>query len=529
MSQKQKQGFVFGAIILSVSGFLVKLIGAVFRIPLTNMVGSAAMSYYASSYSVYILLLSLSTSGIPTGIAAMISKAIALDRKKDAKTILQIAAKAFIPIGAVLTVLGLIFSKQIATFMNGPDGFWSVFLLMPAILCISVVSVFKGFFQGYNNMAPTAISNVIEAVSKLVFGYGIAAVMHNNGYADHLVVGGAVFGVTVGTFLAMLFMLLRYFFRSKEYRVPVMNLVKEQETPRNVLFKDLMIISLPIMLSSITSNLMGTIDAFVVMNRLTSYLPDEQARLMWGSYSNMSTTIFNLPSFLIIAIGISLVPSISSSFALKKKKAIRNTVNKALKYSSILAFACAFGLYAVSGRVLSLLFPGDPNGVAIATPLLEIISFALISVGLTNITNSILQAVGKSYLSVITVAIGAILKTIITLILLGIPSININGAPIATNISYLIMMVMNIYFMYKHLHIFPNILDVFVKPLIAGAGCFAAAKGFLFVFDKFLSPKIAMFPAILLTCVVYIALIFAMKLITVDEFKQSFLRRKKNS
>ena len=178
----------------------------------------------------------------------MISKAIALDRKKDAKTILQIAAKAFIPIGAVLTVLGLIFSKQIATFMNGPDGFWSVFLLMPAILCISVVSVFKGFFQGYNNMAPTAISNVIEAVSKLVFGYGIAAVMHNNGYADHLVVGGAVFGVTVGTFLAMLFMLLRYFFRSKEYRVPVMNLVKEQETSRNVLFKDLMIISLPCLL-----------------------------------------------------------------------------------------------------------------------------------------------------------------------------------------------------------------------------------------------------------------------------------------
>ena len=172
MSEKQKKGFVYGALVLSLSGFVCKLIGAVFRIPLTNLVGSAAMSYYSSAYSVYNVLLSLATAGIPTGIAAMISRSVALNKLKDTKAIVRLSFQIFVSFGALLTVVGMLFADNIAVLMNSEEASPAVFWIMPAVFCIAVVSVFKGFFQGYNNMVPTALSNIIEAVVKLFLGFG---------------------------------------------------------------------------------------------------------------------------------------------------------------------------------------------------------------------------------------------------------------------------------------------------------------------------------------------------------------------
>ena len=272
---------------------------------------------------------------------------------------------------------------------------------------------------------------------------------------------------------------------------------------------------------------MSLVDSFVVMNRLKCYLDVEQAKLLWGSYGNMALTIFNLPSFLITAIGISLIPAIAAAYAKKDKTKIEKTAGEALKYSSILAFGSAFGLNAVSEPVLNLFFPGDPAGVAAATPLLQLISFALISVGLTNIFSAILQSVGKSYLPVISVAVGAAIKTVSTLVLVSIPQINVLGAPIATNIAYPVMLVMNIVFVYKNLGFLPKWIDVFVKPLIAGAVCWGAAKGFMFVFDLVLPQKIALFPAILCAILVYLVFVVIIKLVSFNEIK-SILMKKRN-
>jgi stage V sporulation protein B len=186
-------------------------------------------------------------------------------------------------------------------------------------------------------------------------------------------------------------------------------------------------------------------------------------------------------------------------------------------------------MYAISDRALLLLFSGDPEGMAVARPLLEIISFALISVGLTNVNGSILQSVGKAYLSVISIAIGAGVKTLCTFILVGIPEINIYGAPIATNIAYPIMLILNIYFIYKNMHILPDFTDVLFKPLVAGAVCFTSAKLFLALFDLFLSPKLAVFPAIMLTAFVYFALLLILKLVSINEFLQIFSKSKRKS
>ncbi|MBE6896716.1 MAG: polysaccharide biosynthesis protein [Ruminococcaceae bacterium] len=525
----KKQSVAYGALILSVSGFLVKLVGAIFKIPLTNLVGAAAMSYFSSAYSIYVFLLSIATSGLPTGIATMVSSSLALERYKDISKIMKIASVIFVTLGTVLAVLGFIFAMPLAEGMNSREAYWSVAAIMPAIICISVVSVFKGFFQGYRNMTPTALSNLIEAIVKLLAGYGIALILHNLGYPSEIVVGGAVLGVSVSTFAAMIFMVCRYVFRSKNYRISISGFLNDTQTPTKKLTKDFLIISFPLIISSVTANLMSLVDAFVVMNRLKTYLDVEHAKLLWGSYGNMALTIFNLPSFLITAIGISLIPAISAAYAKKDKLQIEKTAGEALKYSSILAFGSAFGLNAVSEPVLNLFFPADPAGVQAATPLLQLISFALIAVGLTNITSAILQSVGKSYLPVISVAVGAGIKTLSTLILVSVPAVNVNGAPIATNIAYPVMLIMNIIFVYKNLGFLPKWIDVFVKPLVAGAVCWVAAKGFMFVFDLILPQKIALFPAIICAILVYFVFLIIVKLVSFNEIRSFLSKKRKNA
>lgn len=518
-----RKGFLVGALILSLSGFLSKLCGAVFKIPLTNLVGAEAMGYFGSAYSIYNFLLSLATAGIPTGISTMVAHSIARKKYRDIQSLLRISLSIFVVFGAFLSVTGILCSRFLAEIMNSSEAYYCVVAIMPAVFFITVVAIFRGFFQGHNNMVPTAVTNVIEASLKLFAGYGFAYVLYLKGYSAEIVVGGAMAGVTFGTVVSAVYMLVRYFTRGVEYRFTVRDYLHDDPTPVKELTKEFLLITLPIMISSVTSNLMSALDAFFVVNRMKLYLDISAANLRWGAYSSMALTLFNLPSFLIIAIGTSLVPSISMAYARKEHREIRNTLNLALKYSGILAFGCGFGLSAVAPAALKLFYASQPEStLSIASELLQIVAFALIAVGFTNVTASILQSVGKAHLSVVSVAVGALIKTASTYILVSIPEINILGAPIATNIAYPIMMVMNLYFIYKHLGYFPKIRESFLKPLICAVGCYGAVKGVTYLLGGLASARWAVFPEIFVGVIVYVALLFLFKSITVCEIRKIF-------
>ena len=465
MSEKTREGFVFGAFLLSFSGLITKIAGLIFRVILTRMIGGSAdvvngitsvdatMSHFSSAYAVYTFLLSLSTSGLPIGISAMVSRSLALGKYKDIKMLMRSVTLIFVSIGGILTVLGLAFSEPIATMMNSADTTYCMKYIMPSVFFIAVVSVFRGFFQGYNNMAPTSVSNLIEAALKLGVGLGISYIFQIQGRPAYEIVAGGILGVTIGTVGACVYMVLKYVFRDKSYRITLKEFVQDTApTPKKSLLKEFFVITLPIALSSVSVQLMGLIDSGVVVQTLNDVFGDlSKAQAYYGAYSNKATTIFNLPSFFIVTIGVSLVPSISAAFARKNKKTIRDTVNKSLKYSSIIAFACAMGLAAVGTPVVNIIFGGSYDGMG--GNLLSVLSLSLVAVGLTNVTSYILQAIGKAYISVISVAVGAVVKTLCTWILVHIPAINIYGAPIATNIAYPIMLIMNFYFIYKYFHV----------------------------------------------------------------------------
>ena len=513
----KREGFLLGALMLSFSGLLVKISGLIFRVGITGLVdqNDAAMSHFSAAYSVYTFLLSLSTSGIPIAISAMVSKSLALGKYKDVKLIKYVTV-VFVAFGAAVSALGMIFARPIAQFINNDDSYYCMFLIMPSVFFISVVSVYRGFFQGYNNMKPTSVSNLIDAAVKLVAGVGLAAYLQKIGQPPHIVVAGAIAGVSLGALGSCLYMFLRYIFRNKDYRISVRQFMSDEGTPTKSLMKEFMMIALPVALSSITVQLMGLIDTTVIINRLKTFMTEVEAQAAYGAYSTKATTIFNLPSFFIITIGVSLVPSISAAFAKKDSVLVKRTGNLALKYSAIIAFACALGLSAVSQPTIQLIFSGS---TPLAGELLSILSLSLVAVGFTNVTTYMLQAIGKAYQTVISTVIGVILKSLLTFLLLE--PFGIYGAPIATNIAYPVMFIINLLYIKKYLGFVPNFVDILVKPLFAGIACWAAAWGTLKLFDMWnISQKIALFPAIILGAIVYIALLFALKLVTINEIKQ---------
>ncbi len=521
-SRQPRKGFLLGAMVLSLSGFLSKLCGAVFKIPLTNLVGPEAMGYFGSAYSIYNFLLALATAGIPTGISTMVARSIATKKYKDISSVLKIAASIFISVGAALSVLGIVFARPLARLMNSDEAYWCVVAIMPAVFFISGVAVFRGFFQGHNNMVPTAWSNVIEASFKLVAGYGIAYLLHLQGYSPSVVVGGAMAGVTLGTVVSALFMLIRYLARSDAYRLSAGE-ASEAPTPKNKLTKDFLGITFPIMISSVTSTLMSALDSFFVVNLMKVDLGISQANVRWGCYGSMALPIYNLPSFLITSIGTSLVPSISMAYAKNDKDGIRATLDKALKYAAILAFGCGFGLSAVSEGAIRLFYGAQSEGnIEIATKLLAVISIALVSVGITNVTASILQSVGKAHMSVVSVAVGSLIKTATTCLLVSIPAVNIYGAPLSTCIAYPVVLAMNLLFIRKYLGYIPKFHVIFLKPLVCAVGCFAAVKGVEWLLGDLAATRWAIFPEILAGIIVYVALIFAVKLITFCEIRKIF-------
>lgn len=514
----KREGFLLGALMLSFSGLLVKISGLVFRVGVTGLVdqNDAAMSHFSAAYSVYTFLLSLATSGIPIAISAMVSKALALGKYKDVKQLIKYVTVIFVAFGAAVTALGMIFARPIAQFINNDDSYYCMLLIMPSVFSISVVSVYRGFFQGYNNMKPTSVSNFVDAMIKLVAGVGIAAYLQKNGYPAHIIVAGAIAGVSLGAFGSCLYMFLRYIFRNKDYRITVAQFMADEGTPPKTLMKEFMMIALPVALSSITVQLMGLIDTTVIINRLKTLMPEVEAQAAYGAYSTKATAIFNLPSFFIITIGVSLVPSISAAFAKKDSVLVKRTGNLALKYSSIIAFACALGLSAVSQPTIQLIFSGS---TPLAGELLSILSLSLVAVGFTNVTTYMLQAIGKAYQTVVSTVVGVILKSILTFLLLE--PLGIYGAPVATNIAYPVMFIINLIYIKKYLGFVPNFIDILLKPFFAGIACFGAAWGTLKLFDMWgISQKIALFPAIAAGAVVYIALLFILKLVTMNEIKQ---------
>ncbi|MBP7278361.1 MAG: polysaccharide biosynthesis protein [Sedimentibacter sp.] len=440
-----KESFIKGAAILSIAGLFVKILGAVYRIPLTNLIGTEGIGHYQPAYNIYNLLLVVSLSGFPTAIAKMVSERRALNNYKGAYQVYKIAGWGLFLIGLVSSIFVLIFARNLVTFLGFPGSYYSMLALVPALFAVPLLSAYRGFFQGMQNMTPIALSQLIEQIFRVAVGLYLAYALAGTGLEE--AAAGATFGASAGGIAALILIYIMFIFSKKSIKEEISVSKNNEAEPVQYVIKSLLYIAVPITIGASIAPLMGNMDSFIVSNRLAAlgYTVEEYTD-MFGELSGTAQTLINFPQVFSTAVAMSLVPSITEAFTKKQGIRLNETANAGVKMSLIIGLPCGIGLFMLAEPIIALLYPSiGPAKHASSGALLEILSIGVIFLTLVQAFTAILQSVNKQFHPVKNLALGLIVKVVLSYMLIGIPNINIKGAAISTTFAYLFVALFNWY------------------------------------------------------------------------------------
>ena len=513
---KAASTLMYGATILAIAGIVSKIFGAIFRIPLTNMIGAEGQSYYGAAYPVYQLFYVVATAGFPVAISRMVSERVAKGDYINAEKSYSLALKATFIISSIAFCICFFGAGVIAGIIKNPGAEASIRAISIALFFTPFVASLRGYFQGNQIMEPTAVSQVIEQIIRVATGLVLAFMFYktNLQYAA----AGATFGASAGMIAAM-FVLFYIRSRYREQRkANIKKSVMVNETTRERL-RELFRIVIPITIGSAIIPLMMTIDAAVIMRRLqaTGWNLAESQKL-YGLISGYCDPLVNLPVVFIDAICISLIPAVTRAFTLKIKSDLDGNVRTGLKTMMIIAVPCTIGLISLAKPILTLLYYKQQDEAIMAVPTMQILAFGIITLAVMRTLSSSLQGIGKVNQPVINLFIGAVVKIAITYVLVGIPGINIKGAAVGTVAAYLTAAILNYRDMRKYVDLEIDFAGVFARPFLAAAIMgVSAIMIYHLVYALHPSNLIATAVAIMCAVFVYFVMVFLTKAITKEE------------
>ena len=510
MSDTKKQSFLHGTALLALATAAVKIIGALYKIPLNAIIGEQGFGYFNTAYQIYNVLLMISTAGLPVAMSRMISQASSLGNYRQVRRIYTVCRTIFLGLGLISALLMGGFSGVLADAMGQPNAKAAIAILAPSSFLICLMSTYRGFFQGQSNMTPTSVSQVLEAFVKLIVG--IAAAVLIKFYTDSipLAAGGAILGVTVSC-------LVSSFYLNHCYRKAIKGMPMEGEAVGSGkdIAKGLLAIAIPITIGSAGLQLLTTLETGIYMDRLFGNTDEmynasqllEQLQLYGykgqtdgkllaeltreegiqflidtqkGIY-DMAMTIFNMPCAFITPITISIIPAITSAITTGDSKGAKTTAESAARVTALITMPCAMGLFVLAEPVTALL--GGYSGVklALATDLMRVLSVCIMFNAIVLLSNALMQAHGHVVLPVINMFVGGVMKLLAVFILTGNPIIGILGTPIGSLLCYTSITVLNLIGMRRVLKnppaIFKNMLRGFLAAVIMGVFAFGSWYG----------------------------------------------------
>ena len=508
--------FFSGVVVLTVANILVKSVGLISKIVLNTVVGSEGAGYYSSAYEIYAFLYIIATSGLPVALSIMVSKCRAQGKLKEARKIYNVAIVMFLIIGFVFATLMILFSGSIANFISAPETAICIVAVAPTILFICLSSCLRGYFQGYQLMKPTGISQFLEALGKVLIGVGFAFWAKSRGYEDHVVASFTILGVTTGVFFGMVFLFIKkLFFKDKNFYEE--NVLEVESPPKSTkeILKELLVIAIPITLSSCVLSLTIIIDTFMVQSRLlASGMSKDLVRIYYGDYTTLVISLINLPTILIYPIANALVPLITGAVTTKDYKKAENMRAFSLRVINIIAIPCALGLGIFSRNILDLMM-FTSGSVERAAPWLSVGAVSVIFLGLISATNAFLNTSGKQKYPIISMLCGASVKILSNYFLLE--KIGIYGAPISTVLCYLTATTLNIFFTVKHVGKLPSVKKTFAMPLICSIISIGTSAGLYLLLDIIMPMKISTIICILTSILLYLFSVLKTKTVTESE------------
>ncbi len=534
----KKNTFFGGAAILTLGVILVKLIGAIYKIPLGRILSEEAYSDFTGAYNIYNLFLTISTAGLPVALSKTVSEADAFGRGNQIQRTFRVALVTFTVLGTLSFIAMSRFAQPLATLSGNEASVYCIMALSPSVFCVCVMSAFRGYAQGHSNMIPTTVSQIIEAFFKMVAGLLLAVVVLRVAtgpmpFRQQMAAAGAIFGVSIGSVIALVYLVVTYLFRRRG--LPAYG---DSPTSSREIFTGLLRLAIPITLGSAAMNLVTLIDTKVVMELLQKmYLempalitPEAvaqsltekgvvpelyMARGLKGIYDKCMA-VYNLPAALMVPLTASVIPAVSSCLIRRDHLGAGRISESALRMGALIALPAGVGLFSLSGPIIHLLYPG--LDLSIAAFLMAVLGLASICVCIMLICNSILQANGFVNWPVFTVIVGGIIKVAVNFVLVGNYEVNIKGAPLGTLACFGAVALIDLILIKRIVPAPPSYTKVFVKPLIASLLMGGAAWGSYGLLVKVgLTSSLSTLGAIALAGVVYLILVVVLRAISKED------------
>ncbi|HSH36046.1 polysaccharide biosynthesis protein [Schnuerera sp.] len=513
-----KNNFLKGAAILGIAGAIVKILGAFYRIPLSNIIKTEGMGYYQTAYPLYVLLLTLSTAGFPVAIAKLVSEKRALGDYKGAHKVFKVAFLGLFIAGLITSLFVFLNAKYIVEALGNINAYYSLIALVPALFFVPIMAAFRGFFQGRQTMTPTALSQIVEQFFRVTIGLALTYYLLDKGRP--IAAGGASFGGSIGAMAGAAMMIIIYLSKRQEIGEEIKTSLINKEESVTRIVKDLLSIAIPITIGAAIVPIMNTIDTLLVLKRLQSIGYSQlEANDLYGQLTGLAQTLINLPQVFSTALAISLVPAISEANVKKKFNEIRNITSSGIRVTLLIGLPCAFGLFTLSRPIINLLYyKNTAESITSTGEILAVLSFGVVFLTLVQSLTAILQGLGKPLVSVRNLFIGAVVKVFLTFVLTGVESINIKGAAISTLIAYFIAALLDLISVKRYTKLKLNRKAVFIKPLISSLGMALTAKVIYSGLLSFIGDRLSTIVAIVVAAIIYGILLIMTGSLTYEDF-----------
>ncbi len=483
----RKENFVIQGTILAVAGIIVRLIGILYRVPMTNIIGDEGMGYYSTAFNVYNIMLILSSYSLPLAVSKMVAARLAKGQYRNMNRVLRAALVYATVVGGLACFITWNFAGFFATTLfNTPFCVYALRTLAPTIWIMAYLGVLRGYFQGHGTMIPTAISQILEQVvnaiisvvaASVLFKVGLdtAKVYGKDGYAQAFGAAGGTIGTGSGAFAALLFVLVLFLL----YRPTAKRRIAKDRSGSVDSYRQISRIFfftvIPVIVSSGVYNINSVIDNGIMAHGMESLGRGKEFLALWGIYNNKYMLLVHVPLAMANSLSSSLIPSLSGAIARKDRKAAIEKTALAIRFAMLIAIPSAVGLTVLSAPVNNLLFRGGNNAEAIR--MMMIGASAVIFLSLSTVTNAILQGLNRMNVPVRNALISLALHVIALYIMLMIFNMGIYSMVFASILFALFMCILNAIAIRNTLGYRQEMVKTFLLPAISAAFMGAAAYG----------------------------------------------------
>ena len=518
--------------ILAAASIIAKVIGLIYRIPLFNILGDVGNSYYATANEIYSIILMISSFSLPQAVSRLMSERIQKGEMKNANRVFLCSMRFAVISGGILALITYAFAGVITKYvMNVEYAKYGLRVLAPVILIFAITGVFRGFFQGFSNMVPTAVSQVIEQIINALisiwgawvlmdYGRSLVASGENELAAPGWGAAGATFGTVASVTVALLFMMYLYSRFNRRFRHAVRRDQTAKRESSRYLYRVLILTILPIILSTLVYNISNVLDQGIFNAVLKSQnYTEKQYATIWGIYTGRFRVLMNVPLSLASSLGPAVVPSLTAAVAARDKASAVRTVHSSTRYTMIVTIPCAFGMAALGGPIIQMLFH-PTSGMPLSAGIMAAGAVVIILYALSTLTTAILQGLGRLREPLIHNAAALVIHVISLIVMLRYLNLNIYAVLYSNAIFALVVCVLNALAIRRYIYYQQEIRKTFLVPLIASIIMAFGSYAIWYVLNIFLGNSIATVIAILCGVVIYLVALVAFRGLTASEMRK---------